>query len=56
MYVTISLVDKAIDLAEEVGDSVSDTEDVFEECKEELFPYAPLAEPEVFGEFVSIVL
>lgn len=51
MYVTIQVVNKAIDMAD--GDG-SDLEDVFEECLGELVPVAPLAQPEEFGTIAGV--
>jgi hypothetical protein len=52
MYVTINILDKACDLADHMTNEVADTEEVFEECYEELYPTAPLAKPEIFGKLL----
>lgn len=51
MYVTINVVDKACDFLDRIAEQSADTEEIFEECYEELYPTAPLAVPEVFGKW-----
>ena len=50
MYVTVTAMHEAIELIDGVDMSM-DTEEIFEECMDELYVVAPLAEPEYFGEF-----
>ena len=51
MYVSVVALDEVINRLDPEPDE--DTEDVFEEAEEEFLVKAPLARPEVFGEWKS---